>query len=176
MRQSRKYRSPCAAMLWSLMLPGFGQLYNRDFVTGFALIVLEIVINVKSELNQVLLYSFRGKLAEAHEIGDLGWGLFYPSFYAFAMWQALNFAIDFNKKQQGNEGATRTYLSGFFLGLVIGMDFGLFWHDSWIADTVPLMDYPVFNGLLFGLVFAAIGHWLEKNLYRKNKRPKSIQE
>ncbi|WP_066309723.1 hypothetical protein [Bacillus sp. FJAT-29814] len=176
MRQSRKYRSPWAAMLWSLVLPGFGQLYNRDYVIGIALIVLEFLINVKADLNLALLYSFRGKLADAHEIGNLGWGLFYPSFYAFAMWQALNYAINFNKHQQGNEGATRTYLSGFFLGLVIGMDFGLFWHDSRIADTVPLMDYPVFNGLLFGLLFGGIGHFLEKYLYRKNKRPHTLNE
>lgn len=176
MRQKRKYRSPCAAMLWSLMLPGFGQLYNRDFVTGFALIILEVIINVKADLNLALLYSFRGKLIEAHEIGDLRWGLFYPSFYCFAMWQALNYAINFNKQQLGDGGAVRTYLSGFFLGLAIGMDFGLFWHDSRVAGIFPLMDYPVFNGLLFGLLIACLGHFLEKNLYRKNKRPQTMQE
>jgi hypothetical protein len=176
MRLSRKYKSPCAAMLWSLVLPGFGQLYNRDFINGFAMILLEFIINVKADLNLTLLFSFRGKLAQAHEFGDLRWGLFYPSFYAFAMWQALNFAIDYNKKQKGKGGANRTYLSGFFLGLVIGMDFGLFWHDSRLAHIVPLLDYPVFNGLLWGLLLGAIGHFLEKNLYRKNKRPETLHE
>ncbi|MDV2687061.1 DUF5683 domain-containing protein, partial [Alkalihalophilus lindianensis] len=60
MRQNRPYQSPYAAMLWSLVLPGFGQLYNKDYVIGFVLLVLEFLVNLKSDLNITLLYSFMG--------------------------------------------------------------------------------------------------------------------
>ncbi len=170
MRQNRPYQSPYAAMLWSLVLPGFGQLYNKDYVIGFVLLVLEFLVNLKSDLNITLLYSFMGNLQASHQSVDYGWGLFYPSIYGFAIWQAFNSAKASNRRAAGKEAEQRTYLTGFAIGLTIGMDFGLFWHDqSWIKMSI-MLDFPVFNGLTFGLLFGAIGHLLEKKLYRKNKK------
>ncbi|PGV53344.1 DUF5683 domain-containing protein [Bacillus sp. AFS037270] len=170
MRSSRPYKSPNAAMLWSLVLPGFGQLYNKDYFIGIILLVLEFLINLKSHLNLVLVNTFNGDLLHAHESANYSWGLFYPSLYGFAIWHAYNSAKANNNKLEGKTVEKRTYFSGFFIGLVIGMDFGLFWHDGSLIKTFPFLDYPVFNGVLFGLLLGLIGNVLEKELYRKSQK------
>ncbi|WP_160725754.1 hypothetical protein [Bacillus sp. USDA818B3_A] len=170
MRSSRPYKSPIAAMLWSLVLPGFGQLYNKDYLIGIILLGLEFLINLNSHLNIVLVSTFNGDIHGAHQSVNYSWGLFYPSIYGFAIWHAYNSARSNNNRLEGKAVENRTYLSGFFIGLVIGMDFGLVWHDSTFIKPVPFLDYPVFNGLLFGLIVGITGYLMEKKLYRKWKR------
>ncbi|MBO0961008.1 hypothetical protein J1P26_15005 [Neobacillus sp. MM2021_6] len=169
MRSSRPYKSPNAAMLWSLVLPGFGQLYNKDYFMGITLLGLEFLINLKSNLNLVLVNSFKGDILAAHQPVNYSWALFYPSVYGFAMWQAFNTARVNNHKLTGNEVERRTYLTGFFIGLVIGMDFGLFWHDCRYIKMLPFLDYPVFNGIVFGVVLGLVGHFIEKRHYRNRE-------
>ncbi|MEH7414354.1 hypothetical protein V7266_03555 [Neobacillus drentensis] len=168
MRSSRPYKSPRAALVWSLVLPGFGQLYNKDYFVGSLLLVLEFLINLKSHLNLVLVSTFNGDILQAHQAVNYGWGLFYPSIYGFALWQAYNSAKANNHKLEGKTVEKRTYYTGFFIGLVIGIDFGLFWHDVHLIKTVPLLDYPVFNGVLVGMLLGLLGHLLEKK-YRKTR-------
>ncbi|MDR4949917.1 hypothetical protein [Neobacillus cucumis] len=170
MRSNRPYKSRYAAMFWSVVLPGFGQFYNRDYFIGIMLLMLEFIINLKSHLNLVLVNTFNGDLQLAHQSVNYSWGLFYPSIYGFAIWQAFNSAKANNNKLEGKGVEKRTYLSGFFLGLVVGMDFGLFWHDSNLIKIIHLLDYPVFNGVLFGLILGLIGNLLEQKIYRKHKR------
>ncbi|QCJ44791.1 hypothetical protein FAY30_24505 [Bacillus sp. S3] len=167
MRSSRPYKSPYAAMLWSLVLPGFGQLYTKEYLIGIVLLVLEFLINLNSNLNLVLLEAFDGDLDAPHQIIDYSWGLFYPSLYGFAMWQAFNSAIVNNNKLEGKAVEKRTYLSGFFIGLVIGMDLGLFSHDSPIMKVSTFLDNPVLNGILFGVLFGIMAHFVENKYYRK---------
>jgi hypothetical protein len=172
MRQSRQYQSPCAAMVWSMVLPGFGQLYNRDFLIGAVLLILEFTVNLNSNLNLVLLHSFSGQLHSAHQVIDYRWGLFYPSIYGYSSWQAFNSAKVNNIRLSGKEGKKRTYLTGFFIGLVLGMDFGLFWHDSKLligSSVMRFLDYPVFGGIILGLLFGVIGHLLENGVYRRQR-------
>ena len=167
MRSSRPYKSPNAAMLWSIVLPGFGQLYNKDYIIGFLLLLLEFLINLKSHLNLVLFSTLTGDILNAHQTINYSWGLFYPSLYGFAIWQAYNSAISNNNKLEGKVVEKRTYFSGFFIGLVIGMDFGLCLHDSNVITIFPFLDYPVFNGLFLGFMFGLLAHFAEKKLYRK---------
>ena len=63
--------SPTAAMLWSLCIPGFGQLYNRDYINGLVLVALEFLINVQAKLNLAILFSFRGQIDVANQIADI---------------------------------------------------------------------------------------------------------
>ncbi|MEH6956373.1 hypothetical protein [Neobacillus drentensis] len=108
----------------------------------------------------------------AHQAIDYRWALFYPSLYGYGIWQAFNAAKANNDKMLGNDAGQRTYLSGFFLGLVLGMDFGLFWHDSSFIthfSFIRLLDFPVFNGLTLGLMVGILGHIMENLFYRKYK-------
>src|SRR5438128_550588 len=116
MRQNREYKSPYAAMLWSLILPGFGQLYNKDYLVAFVLMGWELVVNLNSNLNVQLVQAFNGNLHAAHQSINYAWGVFYPSIYGFAIWQAFNFAKAHNERLAGKEDYRRTYFTGFFVG------------------------------------------------------------
>lgn len=181
MRQSRQYKSPLAAMFWSCVLPGFGQFYNKDYIVGTVLIGLEFIVNLNSNLNISLIDSFIGDINSAHNVIEYRWALFYPSLYGYSIWQAFNSAKANNNKMVGKDADQRTYLSGFFLGMVLGMDFGLFWHDSSFIrqyGAISLLDFPVFNGLALGLAAGIFGHLME-TIYRKQKaalRPSSMKK
>jgi hypothetical protein len=172
MRQKLVYKSPLAAMVWSVLLPGFGQLYNKQYFIGVVLIGCEFVVNLNSNLNLALVHSFNGDFSAAHAVIDYRWGMFYPSLYGFAIWQAFNTAKAHNSRVFHQVTQTRTYLSGFFMGLVVGMDFGLFWHDySGMRQTsmTSFFDMPVFNGLLYGIALGVLGAVVEKHVYRRYK-------
>lgn len=178
MRQKQVYKSPVAAMLWSVALPGLGQLYNRDYIPAFLLIVLEFLVNYLSNLNLAILFSFNGELLQAHEIIDYRWGLFYPAIYGFAIWQAYNHARQANQKITGEEAPNRTYFTGCLFGMVIGMDLGIFWHDLTLFERIPtlaLLHFPVHNGLVWGILGAIIGIIIEKIYYKKERSSRTYR-
>lgn len=76
------------AALWSLAIPGFGQLINKKYLKGLVLIGLELLINVQSGLNTVIIYSFHGQTMEAINSTNYQWLMFYPCLYLFAIWDA----------------------------------------------------------------------------------------
>lgn len=175
MRQRTEYKSPYAAAVWSMVLPGFGQMYNKDYIIGFVLLGFEFLINLYSNLNLALVYSFTGDFSQAHSVIDYSWGMFYPSLYAFSIWQAFNAAKAHNDRFLDHVLKKRTHLTGFFIGLVVGMNCGLFWHDFAFLNQyrfLSILDMPVFNGLLFGLLFGTLGNFLEKTIYRQKSQPK----
>lgn len=76
-------------LLWSIALPGFGQILNGKYIKGLAFILLEIIINIQSNLNEVILLSFNGEIDRAIQSTDYQWLMFYPCLYFFAMWDAF---------------------------------------------------------------------------------------
>jgi hypothetical protein len=177
MRQRTEYKSPYAAAVWSMVLPGFGQFYNKDYIIGFVLIGFEFLINLYSNLNLALVSSFTGDFAKAHSVIDYRWGMFYPSLYAFSIWQAFNSAKANNAKALDRIIKRRSYYTGFFIGLVLGMDFGLFWHDFPYLNQFKVLRFlnlPVFSGLTFGLLLGFLGNYLEKTIYRKKKEANQL--
>lgn len=79
---------PIERVLWSLAIPGFGQILNRKYIKGLVFILLEFVVNNKSRLNSGIMFSFLGDTEAAREVIDFQWLLFYPCMYMFAMWDA----------------------------------------------------------------------------------------
>ncbi|WP_430788486.1 hypothetical protein VBD025_01100 [Virgibacillus flavescens] len=75
-------------LLWSVALPGFGQLLNKKYVKGIVLIILEFVVNVMANFNQVIILSFHGEIQKAIEQTNYLWVMFYPCLYFFAIWDA----------------------------------------------------------------------------------------
>lgn len=101
-------------LLWSIALPGFGQLLNRRFLKGLLLIVLEFLINVRAKLNLVIVFSFQGDMAKAVEATDYQWLMFYPCLYLFAIWDAY-------KDAGGGEGvkfATVPFVFSAYIGTI----------------------------------------------------------
>jgi hypothetical protein len=81
-------------LLWSIALPGFGLIIlNGKFLKGLLLIGLEILINVQSNLNEVIISSFHGHITEAIFNTNYQWLLFYPCIYMFAHIKTQEVAI-----------------------------------------------------------------------------------
>lgn len=163
-KQYKEYKSPVAALLWSVTMAGFGQFYNGQYVFGFILLIGEYSANLLSGLNLAVHHSFHGQYLQAHEVVDYQWGLFYPSIYCFSIWQAFNNAIIINYSQEERELPRETYLTGFFVGMVVGMNLGIYWHHHFL-DKVNFLKFlisPVYNGLVLGIVGGLIGHFIEK--------------
>lgn len=136
-------RPPIETLLWSVALPGFGQLLNQQYVKGILLIVLEFVINIGSNLNQIIIYSFQGDIAKAISHTNYQWLLFYPCIYMFGIWDSFRDA-------GGGTSPLATLpfvLSGFF-GTV-----GIIFSDRLQVGSVMLG--PVWLPMLFA--FAGIG-------------------
>ena len=75
-------------LLWSVALPGFGHLLYGKYLKGILFILLEFIINIKANLNVVIISSFHGNIQQAIEQVDYEWLLFYPCLYFFVMWDA----------------------------------------------------------------------------------------
>ncbi|MGP4039524.1 hypothetical protein ACTWP4_06440 [Gracilibacillus sp. D59] len=76
-------------LLWSIALPGFAQLLNRKYIKGITFIILEVIVNVNSNFNLAIMFSFHGDILTAIEIANYQWLMFYPCLYFFAMWDAI---------------------------------------------------------------------------------------
>ncbi|GGB53661.1 hypothetical protein GCM10011409_34110 [Lentibacillus populi] len=166
MKNKNTYKSPIAAMLWSLALPGFGQLYNGDFLLGIILMVWEVILNLQSHLNLGIMYTFKGDFEKVDQLLNFEWGLFYPSVFSFSLWQAYNRAKAINHRHQYNKELKRVYLTGFFIGLVTGMNMGINWHEGFLSTISPIFETPVFSGIVYGLTCAFVGHLLELGFKR----------
>jgi magnesium-transporting ATPase (P-type) len=81
-------------LLWNIALPGFGQFLNGDFAKGLALILLEIIINVKANLNNIIILSYYGNIDQSIAQTDYIWLMFYPCLYMFAIWDAYKNAME----------------------------------------------------------------------------------
>lgn len=76
-------------LLWSIALPGFGQILNGKYVKGLLLIGLELLINNQSRLNEVIISTFYGHIQEAITHTNYQWLMFYPCIYMFSIWDAF---------------------------------------------------------------------------------------
>lgn len=84
-------------LLWSIALPGFGQLLNGKYFKGFILITLEIIVNVKGKINLVIMKSYLGEMEQAIMEADFLWLMFYPCLYLYAIWDAYRDASHHHK-------------------------------------------------------------------------------
>lgn len=83
-----KRPSKSEALMWSIALPGYGQILNGKIEKAFLFIFLEILINIKSNLNLATLATCTGQINRALHTVDFQWLMFYPCVYLFAMWDA----------------------------------------------------------------------------------------
>ncbi|API91570.1 hypothetical protein J32TS6_30830 [Virgibacillus pantothenticus] len=144
------------ALLWSIALPGFGQLLNHKYMKGFLLITLEFIINVMGNFNQIIIYSFQLKIEEAIEATNYSWLMFYPCLYFFAIWDAY--------KDAGGGEKAFSYLplvfSAYFvtIGLIFSSKlklFGYFIGPMWL----PIIFLPI------GLSIGGVIQWILLKIY-----------
>jgi hypothetical protein len=75
-------------VLWSIAIPGFGQLLNKKYIKGITLILLEFIINIKANINTLIILSFYGQTELAVQQTDYQWLMFYPCVYIYSIWDA----------------------------------------------------------------------------------------
>lgn len=81
-------------LLWSIAFPGFGQILNGKILKGILFILLEFIVNTKSNLNTLIIASFYGDISTAIQAADYQWLMFYPCLYVFAIWDAYKDASE----------------------------------------------------------------------------------
>jgi hypothetical protein len=56
------------AVLFSLLMPGFGQIFNRQFIKGVIFIILEHFDNMVGNINNAIQLDFNGFHQQALEV------------------------------------------------------------------------------------------------------------
>lgn len=90
-------RNPWVSVMWSLLVPGAGQLYIHRLVTAFFLVVWFIVICYNSKFLPAMHYTFLGDFEMAKSIIDKQWVLNIPSVYFFGIYDAYINTVENNK-------------------------------------------------------------------------------
>ncbi|WP_274364419.1 hypothetical protein [Paenibacillus thermotolerans] len=147
---------PLEVLLWSIALPGFGQLLNKQYLKGVVLIALEFLINIGSHLNLSIMYSFKGDILAAIQHTDYQWLMFYPCVYMFGIWDAFKAA---------GGGATAfsalPFVSCAYFGTV-----GVMYSDMRISGVLL---GPVWLPMLSALFGIALGIALKAAIGRHTK-------
>jgi hypothetical protein len=100
------------AALFSMLMPGFGQIYNGQFMKGVFLIIVEHFDNVFGNINKAIHLDFNGLHQQAIEVANFEYVLFYPGFYAYCVWDAWYYA-----KPNADKAKTAVpFVIGGFLG------------------------------------------------------------
>jgi TM2 domain-containing membrane protein YozV len=90
-------RKPWVSAVWSLLIPGSGQLYIHRIVTAFFVVVWWITICYLSNLLPLIHYTFIGDFQQAKSVVDMHWFLNIPSVYFFAMYDSYTNTVENNK-------------------------------------------------------------------------------
>ncbi|GAA4707531.1 hypothetical protein [Brevibacillus fulvus] len=80
------------AALFSIVMPGFGQIYNGQFIKGLVFVIFEHFDNSAALINQAIHLDFNGQHADAIRTVNFQYLLFYSPFYAYNVWDAMFFA------------------------------------------------------------------------------------
>ncbi|PFN76537.1 hypothetical protein COJ85_32610 [Bacillus sp. AFS076308] len=139
-------------LLWSIALPGFGQLLNQKYVKGILLIFLELLVNIQSNFNKAIILSFHGNTYTSIDQINFKWLMFYPCLYFFSMWDAIKDA------NEGGENSPFLFLPFVFaayfvtIGLIYSTDIKIF----------GVLFGPIFLPMLFVIPGVIIGLFVKK--------------
>lgn len=90
-------RNPWVAAWWSAAFPGLGHLLIGSNLKGFILFIWELVINVNSNLNLAIIYTFYGDFDKAKAVLEPRWLLLYCAVYICSIWDSYRSTLDINK-------------------------------------------------------------------------------
>lgn len=148
-------------IFWSIALPGFGQFLNGKYFKAFILVFLEVIINVKGNINIVIMNSFLGEMEEAISQANFLWLLFYPCVYLFAIWDAY--------RDAGGGEHPFIYLpfvfSAYFgtLGVIYSVRLRIF---GYLIGPIFLPIISMITGFLIGF---AIRHLIQRQKIKKGE-------
>ncbi|WP_257348046.1 hypothetical protein [Pseudalkalibacillus decolorationis] len=94
---------PSTAMMWSLFMPGLGQLYVHRIVTATYLIVWAVIFFYFSHGLEAVSLLFIGKVEQATSVLNSEWFLFFPSVFGFAAYDAYVNTVENNKLYENDQ-------------------------------------------------------------------------
>ncbi|MDQ6595048.1 hypothetical protein [Bacillus salipaludis] len=109
-------RNPILSLIWSLFIPGLGQLYIHRILTAFFVIIWLVIFFYYSHCLEAVSLLFLGKIKEATSVLKPEWLLFIPSHYGFAMYDSYINTVENNKlfeKELRNHLKENYQASGF---------------------------------------------------------------
>jgi hypothetical protein len=98
-------RNPIMSIIWSLFMPGLGQLYIHRIIGAFFIVIWTVVFFYYSHLLEAISLLFLGGIQKATNVLNSEWLLFFPSLYGFATYDAYINTVKNNKlveKEQKN--------------------------------------------------------------------------
>ncbi|SMQ77824.1 hypothetical protein SAMN05444673_3090 [Bacillus sp. OV166] len=98
--------------LFSILMPGFGQIYNGQFLKGVIFVGIEHFDNMFGKINKAIQLDFNGFHQQALEVVIYDGMLFYPGFFVYTVWDAWYYA-----KESANKTSTAIpFIIAGFLG------------------------------------------------------------
>ncbi|WP_163100497.1 hypothetical protein [Peribacillus alkalitolerans] len=146
-------------LFWSIALPGFGQFLNGKYIKGITLIVLEFIVNVQSNLNDIIILSFNGQIEASIDHTNYQWLMFYPCLYMYAIWDAYK-----DSGEAKSKGLFFPFVSGAYFATV-----GIIYSRT--LTIFGILIGPVWLPILFMILGIVIGVFVKRIVY---KRPKTI--
>ncbi|WP_117169924.1 hypothetical protein [Paraliobacillus sediminis] len=98
-------RNPLMAVMWSLFVPGLGQLYIHRIVGAFFVIVWVVIFTYYSHALEAISLLFLGEIEGSTAVLKPEWLLFLPSAYGFSVFDSYINTVENNKlfdKEQRN--------------------------------------------------------------------------
>jgi len=90
-------RVPVMSLLWSLFLPGLGQLYIHRIVLAFFSLVWTVIFLYFSKTLVAVHYLFLGNIPKSTSVLDIQWLLYMPSMWGFAAYDSYINTVENNK-------------------------------------------------------------------------------
>ncbi|KPV42557.1 hypothetical protein [Alicyclobacillus ferrooxydans] len=96
-------RNPVMSVIWSLFMPGLGQLHIHRILTAFFSLVWAIVFLYKSRLLEAVQFLFLGDIHMSTEVLNAEWLLFMPSVWGFAVYDSYINTVENNKLYESEQ-------------------------------------------------------------------------
>lgn len=88
--------TPWVSAMWSLLIPGSGQLYGNRIISASFLVICWIVVCYYSKILPSFQYTLLGDFAQAKSVLNMQWFLNIPSLYVFSMYDAYTCSVAVN--------------------------------------------------------------------------------
>jgi TM2 domain-containing membrane protein YozV len=146
-------------VLWSIAIPGFGQFLNKKYIKGIALILLEFIINVKANINTLIVLSFYGQTELAVQQADYQWLMFYPCVYIYSIWDAYRDSRENVPSLLSIPFATSAYVET--IGVIYSKTFRI---NGVLLGPIFLPMICIFLGLGLGFIIRSL---ITKKVHKK---------
>lgn len=143
-------KKPAMGIIWSIAFPGFGQIYNQQYLKAILFIFLELLINLNGNLNRSIIHSFFWEIEISQSILNYNWIMFYPCVYVVPMWDA--YAISYKNAYSESPSALS----------VIPFAMGAAFATLGVIYGSRMLPGPIFLPIIMIIIGAFIGNLIKK--------------